>query len=142
MLPASLTQERGQTPEGWTRQLIDVAVQEARKEGLLKHRPPPGPPPAALLQGTGGGKDKGKYKGKGVGKDKGKGKAHGRGKPAPRPRHPKCIQGIDCIGHSEMLVYRHMDDNVSGDLYCEACWGNFFEQDGTLQARLVTQDES
>ena len=142
MLPASLTQERGQTPEGWIRQLIDVAVQEARKEALLKPRPPPGPPPAALLQGKGGGKDKGKDKGKGVGKDTGKGKPHGRGKPAPRPRHPKCIQGIDCIGHSEMLVYRHMDDNVSGDLYCDACWGSFFEQDGTLQARLVTQDES
>merc|ERR1712008_413191 len=50
-----------------------------------------------------------------------------------RQPHPDCTSLEDCVGHRHQNLIRHMIDRAQpGDVYCEACWRSFLEQNRNL----------
>lgn len=97
----------------------------ARKGGGPRQ---PGLPPSQMQMQNGGAWGQ---KGKGGGKGK---RGGGRG-------HPRCVQGKQCCGSYEDCLYRHMDGDVRGDMYCQACWEQFYDADNTLEADFLRRHE-
>lgn len=48
--------------------------------------------------------------------------------------NPNCTQAEDCVGGPNCRLFQHVDGEVRGDVYCDACWKVFAELDPSLQA--------
>eukprot|EP00933_Yihiella_yeosuensis_P010814 TRINITY_DN11765_c0_g2_i1.p1 TRINITY_DN11765_c0_g2~~TRINITY_DN11765_c0_g2_i1.p1 ORF type:complete len:427 (-),score=70.70 TRINITY_DN11765_c0_g2_i1:57-1337(-) len=54
------------------------------------------------------------------------------GEAADGERHPECTSQEDCIGSPSDNLVRHMLGDEPGDLYCQACWESFLQQNPAL----------
>lgn len=47
--------------------------------------------------------------------------------------HPHCTSQEDCVGGDADRLVQHIMQGKPGDVYCEACWLSFREQNGNLE---------
>lgn len=55
--------------------------------------------------------------------------------------HPECTSKEDCIGDPECRLVQHLLDGDPGDIYCQACWDSFLDQNKGLQAVFMDTNE-
>ena len=54
--------------------------------------------------------------------------------------HPECTSGAgNCIGSTASRLVRHLLMGKAGDLYCEARWAVFYEQNPNTQGELLDE---
>jgi len=59
----------------------------------------------------------------------------------PDGGHPECTSKEDCIGDPGCRLVQHLLEGDPGDIYCQACWDSFLDQNKGLQAVFMDTQE-